>query len=165
MKSTSSASSGCPSENFKPCRSTIVYERPSGEIFQDLANAGSVCCLARLIWTRSACITPMTSRDRASAAIKGFKVFGSPRSDTTRRPPGLPTSPGSTSNSSFVICSCGKAIAGGPTNTKSDRSTVGQIQQHLRFAVTLFTLDSPDSRFYLVCRSSLLQQARQTQVS
>ena len=45
------------------------------------------------------------------------------------------------------------------------RSTIERIPQHLQFAVVFFTLHSPDSRFYLVDRSSLLERARQAQVS
>src|SRR4029077_15637610 len=50
----------------------------------------------------------MTSRDVASAAVSGFKVFGSERSDTTTRPPAWPISPGTESTSwlEFACCEC-----------------------------------------------------------
>src|SRR5437667_54461 len=95
--------------------------------------------------TKSACMVPITSRDGVSTEMSGFKVFGSPRSDTTRRSPRRPTSPGSTSNSSFsVVFSGGEAIARRPINVKAERSRVERIQQRLKFAVGFFTLGSPE---------------------
>src|SRR4051812_13655829 len=43
------------------------------------------------MWTRSATILPITSRDAPSSAVTGFSVFGSVRSATVRRPEYWPT--------------------------------------------------------------------------
>src|SRR5579859_3336776 len=101
---------------------------------------------------RSACITPITSRDRASAAISGFNVFGSPRRDTTSLPPRLPKSPGRTSISSFALSCCGVAAARGPSKGRKDRSSVGRIRPRWDLALLLFTAGSQDSSL-LSCAS------------
>src|SRR5260370_37194217 len=41
----------------------------------------------------------IASRDGASTAVRGFRVFGSARSETTSRPPRCPISPGTASDS------------------------------------------------------------------
>src|SRR5438445_4335340 len=65
------------------------------------------------MWIRSACNAPRsTSRDGASAAVRGFSVFGSARSETTSRPPRFPSSPGRVSSSSDGLDCCGLPPAG-----------------------------------------------------
>ena len=61
--------------------------RPSGDIFQDFASAGSVCCVDRLISIRSPIRRPITSREITSVAVTGLSVFGSARSPMVRCPP------------------------------------------------------------------------------
>src|ERR1700753_2961991 len=89
---TSSAVNGAPSENLQSGRSASVYLRPSGETFQDEARAGSVRWVWRLMWTRSACIVPITSREVVSTARVGLRVLGSVGSASVIRPPGRPIS-------------------------------------------------------------------------
>src|SRR5271155_3422592 len=72
----------------------------------------------------------MTSRDGASAAISGFKVFGSARSDSTSRPPERPTSPGRDKSSSAGFACCALLDLG--ETKKSAQTSKGRSVVHRR---------------------------------
>src|SRR5467141_3789346 len=54
----------------------------------------------------------ITSREGASAAVRGFSVFGSAPTETTSRPPRFPSSPGRVSSSSDGLACRGMPVAG-----------------------------------------------------
>src|ERR1700682_517304 len=54
----------------------------------------------------------MTSREGASTAVSGFRVFGSARNETTSRPPRCPISPGRVNSSSEELDCGGNPLAG-----------------------------------------------------
>src|SRR6266581_5825230 len=168
LKRTSSASSGCPSEKRRPCRSLSVYRKPSGDTFQDFARADSVSCVARLICTRSACMTLITSREGASVAKIGFNVFGSARNETTSRPPDLPISPGTTRNSPRASCWGVAASANCPAAQAATDAASRRKSQ--RRKATFLCIHAPTRHSYTLGSylgrvRPFLQRARKAQVA
>src|SRR6266478_4052713 len=167
-------STGCPSENFSPCRSVSVYCKPSAEIFHAVASAGSVSCVARLMCTRSACIVLMTSREGVSAAIIGFSVFGSAFSAITMRPPRRPASPATRSSSSFLFAlvetwpeCCGGSDSPRPTKNPHHKIAATATPAPICADLALRSLISNPIRCFLYLRrpTASLQQTREHQVS
>src|SRR3989441_7219633 len=122
-----------------------VYSSPSGEILHDFARAGSVSCAARLMWTKSLCIAPITSRDGASGAVRGSSVFGSARSETTSRPPRFPSSPGRVSSSSDGLDCWGIPSAGLERTVPQARSRPQPSNLRRMESLAILTLRSRQS--------------------
>src|SRR6185503_19421900 len=100
VNTTSSAVSGFPSLHRSPFRNLNVHVFSSGSTFQLSASQGVTSCLAMSKFRKPANRNRVISVEEDSFAVRGLKVFGSPKVAITRRPPRCPGSHLATSGGS-----------------------------------------------------------------
>ena len=88
---TSSASKGAPSDHVTPGRSVSAMERPSGDAVHSLASHGSATSVTRLMRTRRACVSRLTSCVGNPRVVYRLNEVGSPRTVATSAPPRVDT--------------------------------------------------------------------------